>query len=118
MAYRVIIAGSRNFNDFQKMCEVLDNFLRDKDEDVEIFVGGVKGADKLGEDYAHMRDITLKKFLPEWSKHGKASALRRNEVMGLQADACICFWGGSTGTAHMIQVAKRNHLSINIELFS
>jgi hypothetical protein len=114
----VVIAGSRIFSDFAKLCDVMDKFLDGK-EDVEIIVGGAKGADKLGEDYAHMRDISLKKILPEWSKHAKASALRRNEIMGLQADACVCFWdGGSTGTAHMIQVAKRNRLSLYIEVFT
>ena len=114
MPYRVIIAGCRNYNNFEELTEVMDKFLKGKDE-VEIIVGGAKGADTLGEMYGNMRDIPLRKFLPEWSKYGKAAGRRRNEVMGLEADACVCFWdGGSTGTSHMIQVAERNSLILEI----
>lgn len=114
MPYKVIIAGSRNYNNFEELTTVMDKFLKDKEE-VEIIVGGAKGADTLGEMYANMRDIPVRKFLPEWSKYGKAAGRRRNEVMGLEADACVCFWDGeSTGTALMIQVAKRNSLILQV----
>ena len=114
MAYRVIIAGSRNYNNFEELAMVMDKFLKNKGE-VEIIVGGAKGADTLGEMYANMRDIPVRKFLPDWSKYGKAAGRRRNEVMGLEADACVCFWDGSSaGTAYMIQVAQRNALILHI----
>jgi hypothetical protein len=114
MPYKVIIAGSRNYNNFEELTNVMDKFLKDKVE-VEIIIGGSKGADTLGERYANMRDLPVRKFLPEWSKYGKAAGRRRNEVMGLEADACVCFWdGGSAGTAHMIQVAKQNSIILHI----
>jgi hypothetical protein len=73
----------------------------------------------MAEDYASMRDYPLKKFLPEWTKHGRDVALRRNEVIGLQANACVCFWdGGNSGNSHMIQVANNDFLKLYIIQFT
>jgi len=45
---KVIIAGSRIFDDYQFMSIMCDNILGVRD-DIEIVSGGAKGADKLGE---------------------------------------------------------------------
>jgi predicted Rossmann fold nucleotide-binding protein DprA/Smf involved in DNA uptake len=48
---RVIIAGSRDFNDYELLKKHCDYLLQNQKE-VEIISGGARGADKLGERYA------------------------------------------------------------------
>jgi len=56
---KVIIAGGRNFDDFNKLCQVCDEFLQDQNK-VEIVSGAYKGADLLlvGTDFT----IPIKQF--------------------------------------------------------
>lgn len=48
---KVIIAGSRNFNDYDKLFQVCTRTLLNKNE-IKIVSGTANGADKLGEKFA------------------------------------------------------------------
>jgi predicted Rossmann fold nucleotide-binding protein DprA/Smf involved in DNA uptake len=54
MIMRVIVAGSRNFNCFEKLTNAMNEYLKDAiyGDGFEIVSGGARGADKLGEKYA------------------------------------------------------------------
>jgi hypothetical protein len=114
---KLIIAGSRNFTDFQKLCEVCDHILQDQ-TNIEIVSGGYyKGADKLGEKYAAEKGFQLTKFPADWKRFGRAAGPKRNEQMANYADALIAFWDGkSKGTKHMINLARRRNLNVFIYL--
>ncbi|PHS51899.1 MAG: hypothetical protein COB01_08845 [Lutibacter sp.] len=105
---KLIIAGSRNFTDYKKLCEICDNILQDQ-TDVEIVSGAYyKGADLLGEKYAVEKGFLLTKFPADWKRFGRAAGPKRNEQMANYADALIAFWDGkSKGTKHMIELAKQ-----------
>ena len=112
--YKVIVAGTRTFEDYDYLCECLDEQIlalteeNDIIDDIQIVSGGAKGADSLGERYAKERGYSLKIFPAEWNKYGKAAGPKRNEEMAKYADACICFWDRkSRGTAHMISLAEK-----------
>ena len=49
---KIIVAGSRTFNDYKLLTDKLDYFLQNQ-KDITIISGKAKGADSLGEDYAH-----------------------------------------------------------------
>ena len=112
---KLIIAGSRNFNDYQKLKIECDQFLQDQ-KNIEIVSGGhYKGADKLGIQYANEKGFNLIKFPAEWNKFGKAAGPKRNKEMAKYADALIVFWDGkSKGTKSMINLAKKEGLKITI----
>jgi len=114
--FRVIIAGSRDFEDFDKLCDVCDFMLQNK-LDVQIVSGAARGADKLGEKYAKERGYKIIQYPADWSL-GKKAGYIRNEIMAKNADALIAFWDGkSKGTNHMINLAKQHNLKIKIHLF-
>jgi len=115
---KLIIAGSRTFTDYKKLCEVCDQILQDQ-TDVEIVSGAYyKGADLLGEKYAAERGFRLTKFPADWKRFGRAAGPKRNEQMANYADALIAFWDGkSKGTKHMIEVAKCRGLKVAICYF-
>ncbi len=111
-AFRVIVAGGRDFHDYSLLKEKLDVLLSNK-ENVVIISGLAKGADTLGEKYAHQNKLVVSYYPALWNQHGSRAGFIRNEEMAKTADACICFWdGASVGTKHMIDTAK----SMNIKL--
>ena len=110
---KVIIAGSREFNDYDKLCKFCDHILQNQKE-IEIVSGTAKGADKLGEKYATEKGYSIKRFPADWNI-GKSAGYLRNKEMAEYADALIAFWDGkSKGTKNMIDLAKKNNLKIKI----
>jgi hypothetical protein len=111
---KVIIAGGRNFSDFQLLYAKCEEILANQTE-VEIVSGTAKGADKMGEHYAKLKGFTVKQFPAEWDKYGKSAGYIRNKDMADYADILISFWDGeSKGTKHMIDLATERNLSIHI----
>lgn len=105
---KTIIAGSRDFNNYDKVCEVCSQY-----DITEVVSGGARGADLLGERYAQEHSITLKVFPAEWDKYGKSAGYRRNEQMAAYAEQLIAFWDGcSHGTKHMIDFARQLKLNV------
>ena len=110
---KVIIAGSRDFDDYKLLCKYCDFYLQSQ-TDIEIVSGTAKGADQLGEKYAKEKGYPVKQFPADWSK-GKSAGYIRNEEMAKYADALIVFWNGkSKGTGHMIDLAKKYKLKIRV----
>lgn len=117
--YRIIVAGSRNFNDYELLSTKLDYYLsnRVQTDTVVIISGTCYGADQLGERYAKEHNLHIDKFPADWNKYGKSAGYRRNVQMAEHADACIVFWdGASKGTKHMIDIAKAHNLALRVVL--
>lgn len=111
---KVIVAGGRDFKNYDLLAEKLDN-LFSRRNDVVIVSGMAKGVDSLAVKYAEEHKIRVSEFPADWDKHGKASGFRRNIQMARFADACVCFWDGrSPGTKHMIDTAERYQLKLRI----
>jgi hypothetical protein len=112
--FRVIIAGSRTFNDYEYLEKKCDTLLSKK-ENIKIISGGASGADKLGERYSKKKGYKLSVFLADWNRFGKSAGPRRNKKMGDNADALIAFWDGqSRGTKHMIDYANSINLKVRV----
>ena len=114
---KVIIAGSRNFNDYSSLKNKLDIILKNQKE-VTIVSGTARGADRLGERYAEENHHKLEKYPAMWDIYGKKAGYMRNEEMAKSSDACVVFWDGkSKGTKHMIDIAKNFKLGLRIIKF-
>ena len=102
----VIIAGSRDFNDYETLKSYCDHILINF-PDVTIVSGTARGADQLGERYAEERGFKLLRFPADWSL-GRNAGHIRNRQMAENADALIAFWDGeSKGTKNMIETANQ-----------
>ena len=102
---KVIIAGTRTFNDYQLLCTTIKKLNINIDE---IICGGARGADTLGEKYAKENNISIKYFLADWDKYGKGAGCIRNHQMGDYADYLIAFWDKkSKGTLDMINYMQQ-----------
>ena len=113
MMHRIIVAGSRTFNDYKALKRVLDHYIVGVNEAVTIISGGARGADALAERYAWERCIPFECYPANWKKYGLAAGPIRNEQMAANGDALIAFWDGkSRGTKHMIETATRRGLAV------
>ena len=124
MSIRIIIAGTREFADYEKLVEITDSIIMknviDKNynpNEIEIVCGMARGADLLGMKYGKERGYTVKCFPANWEVLGKYAGIMRNRQMGEYASeergrgALIAFWNGrSRGTKNMIDIADELHL--------
>ena len=119
--YKVVIAGSRDFNDYPLLKKSCDTILTGKIITHKIIVisGGARGADLLGERYARERGYEIRRFIPDWNKDGRSAGIIRNRKMIDIADGLIAFWDGiSRGTRHSIETATRKGIVVNTIYFS
>lgn len=114
--YRVIIAGCRDFVDYELLKEKCDFYLQNKkEEDIVIVSGHASGADALGERYAQERGLQLETYPADWKTHGRAADPIRNAQMASVAHALIAFWDGkSRGTKNMIDTATKRGLQVAV----
>jgi len=109
---KVIIAGGREATNPEDLLEAL--YVTELDI-TEVVCGGAKGADTLGRLWAKQNNIDVKMFPANWNKFGKSAGYKRNVEMAEYADALIALWDGkSRGTKHMIDIAKRQGLTVEI----
>ena len=102
---KLIIAGSRTFTDYQRLCQVL---APDRHRIAQVITGGARGADQLGYRWAWKHAIKHQLFRADWERFGKSAGLRRNHQMAQAGDLLIAFWDGrSAGTAHMVQCMRQ-----------
>ncbi len=111
---KVIVAGGRDFQNYNLLSEKLNKLFSQRN-DVVIVSGMARGADSLAVKYAEEHKLRVSEFPAQWLKHGNSSGFRRNVEMAKFADACVCFWDGkSVGTKHMIDTAKRMNLNVRV----
>ena len=82
---------------------------------VIIVSGHARGADSLGERFAHEFNLPFELHPANWRLLGKAAGMVRNAEMAKCSDALIAFWDGeSRGTRHMINFARKRGLDISV----
>lgn len=122
--YKVIIAGGRDFADYELLERKLDLLLNNKldkslpNHGIEIVSGTARGADSLGEVYAKKRGFAIKRFPANWDLYKKRAGYIRNSEMAEYADACVVFWDRqSRGSKHMIDLAQEKGLSVRVVFY-
>ena len=108
---KVIIAGDRNFTDYEYVKKFVDSL---EIEITEVVSGRARGVDRLGERYAKENEIECMMFPAEWGTYGRAAGPIRNKQMADyvgEEGALIAFLAeGSKGTASMISIAEKQNI--------
>lgn len=110
---RVIVCGSRRWNDR----DAIANRLAELPGNTTIVHGGAKGADQLARQEAVKLGLLVEVHRPDHEHHSKKAAplVRNRKMAALGADLCIAFWDGqSSGTAHMMESARRCGIPVEI----
>jgi len=135
---RIIIAGGRDFNNYNLLEEECLNLFESNPvlyNFVEIISGHANGADKLGEAFAKKHNYLIRIFDADWNnldskpcliKYNKSGSpynalagFNRNRKMAECASEnngmLMAFWDGkSPGTKNMIDIAKELKLKVSI----
>lgn len=112
--YRLVVAGSRDFDDYALLSAELDKLLIGK-TNITIVSGTARGADRLGERYASEHNLRIERFPAEWEKYHQGTGPIRNMKMVQSADAVIVFWDNeSSGTKNIIECARKEDIPYRI----
>lgn len=118
--FKVIIAGSREFDNYDMLKEKCDKILSRKvneGEEIVIVSGTARGADTLGEKYAEERGYKIERYPANWDKYGKKAGYLRNKKMAEVSNACIVFLSSKAenkGSKMMISIATEEKLLIRV----
>jgi hypothetical protein len=132
----IVVAGGRNFNDYNKFVECLEPYLlQEFPTSSVIFISGKAkdGPDSMiirwcrengrawTEFPADWDDLTVPGAVVRINRFGKpynaAAGHHRNRVMAEHATRVVCFWDGhSRGTKNMIDEANRCQIEPKIFL--
>lgn len=102
---RVLVCGSRHFEDEGLMGRVLDPIKAST-----IIHGMARGADRMGGAYAKLHGIPVLEFPALWDTYGKRAGPIRNAQMLKegQPELVVAFRGpNSRGTQNMIDQARK-----------
>jgi len=115
---KTIIAGSRSITDYNEVKKAVEE---SGFEITEVVSGACPtGVDPLGEKYAFLNDIPLKRFPAQWDRYRSAKGknpggMIRNREMAAYAEALIAVYDGvSPGTKNMITEAQLKGLKVHV----
>lgn len=133
---KLIIAGSRTIRSYVDVLMACNEAFRLWDVFIpgtmiatvlvsEVVSGGARGADALGERWAHTRGIPVKRFPADWSKYGDRAGPLRNRAMAeyvfehsapWRPGGLVAVWDGrSRGTLNMIDTARALGLRVHVK---
>jgi len=109
----LIIAGGREFDDYEYFCEVVDDYLNKNDSIHKIISGGARGVDTMARIYCEEKNIDFQEFPADWDTFGKGAGPIRNKKMAQVGTHLLAFWDlQSRGTKHMIETARNLDLEV------
>ena len=116
---RLIIAGGRDFQDYDLLCDRADAIVEKVPaDDIVILSGMAAGADSLGVRYAEAQGLNIDPFEADWDKYGRAAGAIRNHHMAVSGTHLLAFWDGeSPGTANMIAQARHHRLHVEVVMY-
>lgn len=129
---KVAIIGSRSFNDYDLLQQVMSEFPTQIDC---IISGGAHGADALAERYAIENNIPFREYKARWGdlnqepckikvnkwgkKYNALAGHNRNTLIIEDCDAVVAFWDGSSnGTRDSLDKARSMGKRIKTVIFT
>lgn len=119
---RVLVCGSRWYNDYFAVRDILDK-LHEEHNITEIIHGAARGADTCAAEWAMNRSTSIgeamgiRAFPADWEKYGKAAGPIRNKQMLDEGkpDLVIAFLAkDSRGTKNMVDQANAAGVPVKI----
>lgn len=119
--HKVLVCGSRNYNNWQKIYQVLDAQLAKVGPSLLIISGGASGADTHAREWAVDRRVDHLTLYAKWETEGRKSAgfIRNRRMASKKPKLVLAFsedFDNSRGTRDMIGVAEK--MNIKVKRFS
>lgn len=119
-SYRVLVCGSRNYTNRDKLFRTLDAYHARIGPKLLIISGGATGADELARQWAALSQVDHLILYAKWDIDGKAAGFIRNQRMARKKPRLVLAFSqdfdNSRGTRNMIGVAEK--MNIKVKKFS
>jgi len=119
--FKLIVAGSRGFNDYDLMTRVLIAMgdVDFADKPLRIFSSTEKGAPAMAVRFAQAHAVDLQRFPASWKGIGRKAGYIRDSVMCKQADALLVFSDGkSNESEHLIALMQAQKKPTHVYKFN
>lgn len=93
---RVLITGSRDWDERERLENVLDGFKADLKSLLLVHGDCPTGADAMAQEWADKNDVPTERHPADWSKGRSAGPERNKRMVSLGADVCLAFRGYCT----------------------
>lgn len=115
MPVRVLVCGSRSWNDYA----AIDDRIEALPAGAVLVHGGALGADTVADNHARRLGIPVEVFpvtSSDWDRFGRRAGVLRNLTMlDSGPDLVIAFWDGkSRGTEHTITEARKRGIPVEV----
>ena len=118
--YRVLVCGSRHYDDEEKIFHVLDAYLARIGPQMFLINGGATGADDIARRWAVDRKVDHVTLYAKWNlEHKAAGPIRNGRMLRLKPKICLAFTPDlqkSRGTKDM--VTKSTKAGVKVKVFS
>lgn len=114
--YRVIIAGSSSFDDYDLFKEKCDYYLSSKKDThvITILCGTSKNTEQFIHKYGREKSFIIEPYCVDW-QYGWNAMYQSNKEMVAHADALIAFWDGKgIYTCSLIDTAKAKGIKVAV----
>lgn len=112
MTYRVLITGSRGWDDAETIENALISAFKESGRalpDITVVHGTAPGADSIAGMLAGSLGMAVEEHPADWERWGRRAGFLRNaEMVNAGADVCLAFWdGASKGTKMTMELAMK-----------
>lgn len=111
---KLAIVGGRTFNNYDLMCQALEEYCEDMGMPILVVSGGAKGADTLGERWAKENGIKTLILKPDWSTGSKAGLNRNTDIVNASTHVIAFVMPESRGTWDTIRKARKSDKNVKI----
>ena len=112
---KVIIAGSRQIEDYETLSALIDAVGWDI---TEVVSGGCRGVDMMGERWAEEHGVPVRTFVADWARLGREAGELRNRDMANYADALILLWDAkSPGASCMLRESAKAGIAVRHQVY-
>ena len=108
----VLVCGGRSYSDARAVNIAL-SVIHQIDRIGLIVHGGAEGADRLADNWAAAKNVSIRRFPADWDRFGKGAGPKRNQQMldEQHIDLVVAFPGGK-GTEDMIRRAMKEGVPV------
>ena len=118
--YKVIIAGSNTFQNYDLLKEKCSSYLSNKLQSHKVIIlsGTSYFTKQMINTLAAELNIVVEMNLADWDRYGEAAPDMSNKSMVERADALIAFWDGkSYKTKLLIEIARAKGIPVKVVKF-
>lgn len=109
---RVLITGSRDWDDYERIENVLTTLASVNDNVVVVEGACPTGADYMAHKVAIEHGLGTERYPADWSKGRGAGPIRNQQMVDTKPDACYAFIkNNSRGATHCANAAKKAGIS-------